>query len=659
MSSASSSNSRGPRKKHSLGIERRDTDQQMLTASDMADRKKTRRQLELKRTALEEAVERGICERIYPRLWRHSSTEDGERDAKLRSRAAALAIVGVDLRELLSTAMADDDGKGPDLSTAAKNEQDEARAQLAGARESLRSMNSARYPQGKLAALTAVHAKVVDFLSQMFPSTSSADEILPTLIYVIITSAPDTIHVVTNMLFIQRFRNANRLDGEAAYCLTNLEAAISFLETVDLSSIRRDELPEGPARVITSGEMNGSRPSTPREVPTFSGLPPTPDPSSSTNDNRTPTTSSPKQPRRLSSLISTKPTVTQPFTAASDVVFNTADTVHAALDNSFKYLFGRLREKQATASPTFSTASGVSGPEPPTPRTLADARKLVTEKADGVESEEVSLREALALPLVGPEVPPSAGPNSSPAANGKMLELISGRRTATANANSAIREASVSSTRSDSSAGSPRPTSTSTTATTPTTTRPNTRPPPVPLTALAPQPIPATGGSTASISNSVTTESVTPPTTTTTVPSSQSFGAVESMRKFGDSLNPLKGFSIRGFGGGGGRTLSGSNIVLPFNAAAAAAQPVGAKDHGDEPVSQESAKKDEQAQTQAQKDKQPDNVSHDEKVDLSGIAAPMQRFVDLKDARELNGYEVEVLLRDYQRLAGAVRVLRS
>jgi len=40
---------------------------------------------------------------------------------------------------------------------------------------------------------------------------------------------------------------------------------------------------------------------------------------------------------------------------------------------------------------------------------------------------------------------------------------------------------------------------------------------------------------------------------------------------------------------------------------------------------------------------------------LSGIAPPIKRFVDVRDPKELTFFDVEILLRDYQRLAGALR----
>jgi hypothetical protein len=50
-------------------------EQQMLTASEVADRRKARRDLEIKRLALEEAVERAVCEKVYDRIYRHRRNE--------------------------------------------------------------------------------------------------------------------------------------------------------------------------------------------------------------------------------------------------------------------------------------------------------------------------------------------------------------------------------------------------------------------------------------------------------------------------------------------------------------------------------------------------------------------------------------------------------
>lgn len=224
----------------------------MLTPQEIFDRRKARRLLEHKRVALEEAVERRLCERIYKRIWRHRSTLDEVRDEKLRSRTAALALVGIGLPDLGVTF--DKPAANDDLSTSRDTEIEEW---ISKAREGLLKMNDSHHPLGKLQHLAATHKNIVDLLTKLHQSSSSADEILPTLIYTLITTPPEGINVISNLHFTQRFRNASKIDGEAAYCLTNLEAAISFLETVDLATLRSDEPLEGPPK-------SNSRPSTPR-----------------------------------------------------------------------------------------------------------------------------------------------------------------------------------------------------------------------------------------------------------------------------------------------------------------------------------------------------------------------------------------------------------
>ncbi|KAG9711965.1 hypothetical protein KCU86_g25197, partial [Aureobasidium melanogenum] len=129
-------------------------------------------------------------------------------------------------------------------------------------------MDDQRYPLGKLQMLTEAHKSIVETLSRIFPSSSSADEVLPTLIYTLMTSPPETINVISNLHFIQLFRARAKVDGEAAYCLVNLEAAISFLETVDLASLRADEASQSSLKqeARTEKPTDFARPSSPKSL---------------------------------------------------------------------------------------------------------------------------------------------------------------------------------------------------------------------------------------------------------------------------------------------------------------------------------------------------------------------------------------------------------
>lgn len=388
-------------------------DRQMLTASEVAEKKKARKLLEYKRMALEEAVERRTCEKVYESIWRHKSTLDEVRDEKLRSKTAALALVGIGLKDL-----------GIEINQDSTLGEREIRESLAPAREELARMNQEKSPLGKLVCLTTAHQTIVETLSTIHPASSSADEILPTLIYTLITSPPEGINIISNLSFIESFRTSSKIDGEAAYCMTNLEAAIVFLENVDLASLREDELPQGPPK-------SPSRPATPAPLPQHSRVvssstTESPDgligmsdssmplPSRATSSMSVPESAqslqAPPRPalhvqqRRLSNLLNPP---AKAIGAANDAVRNTAEesfrNISSTLDNSFKFLFGRLKEHSADDS------------QPAMPRTLEDARRLVSQPLildEGATSETSSIAETVDQP---------------PKREDKLLGMIGGR----------------------------------------------------------------------------------------------------------------------------------------------------------------------------------------------------------------------------------------
>ncbi|GAB7324056.1 hypothetical protein MBLNU13_g07448t1 [Cladosporium sp. NU13] len=399
---------------------------EMLTVSEVSDRKKARKLLELKRLALEEAVERGVCEKIYEKLWKHRSTDDDARDEKLRSRTAALSLVGIGLKELHVDI---DPSSGPTPKSAEEKE-NEIYTSLAPARESLLKMDDERCPLGKLQHLTAAHKSIVETLSQLFPSSSSADEILPTLIYTLITSADTELNVVSNLNFIQRFRASNKVDGESAYCLVNLEAAISFLETVDLSSLRADEVPEGPPKT-------SSRPSTPNKdklgVPQPSTMhtlkPEISSVTATSHDVATPAPTDKALPavaavnnnavrpdapyRRMSSMVQAQ---ADRFEAGRNDLLQAADKVYdsinGTLENSLNSLFGRLKDQVTPGSNPVAL-----------PKTLEEARKLVSTPSPA-EDDTLLLGSGRSSP--DDPLAPIANPKTTNSSN-RTLEILAGR----------------------------------------------------------------------------------------------------------------------------------------------------------------------------------------------------------------------------------------
>ncbi|GAP87465.1 putative vacuolar protein sorting-associated protein 9b [Rosellinia necatrix] len=539
-------------------------EQQMLTAEELAERKRARRALEQKKVLVEEAVERRLCEGIYDRIYRHRSTQDEAQDDKLRSKTAALAVVGIGPADL-GVDLGESPEDGPEV-LAKKNE--EISEHLEQARKDLILMNQKRYPLGKLNCLKAAHKSIVDTLSYFHPS-SSADEIMPMLIYTLITMPPENLNVISDSNFIQRFRWEEKLEGETAYCLTNLEAAITFLQTVDLASLRADEASTTPSKPGIS--------KTETFPPAFTaGLSTTTSsPVATTSENAlgtrpVQTASSLRaavQRRRLSDLIQTP---AQAIGTASDTFFYTADqgikTIGNSLNESYRFLLGKLRDSSA------------DGREVIVPRTLDDARKLVGTPSP---EDDMSLDDSVLPPRH------EDADQSSATGDDKLFSLIASKR--------AVRDHSTDSIRSGRSASSSK------------------KP-----------------GFTEDGKEKAAAPSPTPPT------ASSNPALVESMRNLGSSLNPISRLSSMGMMRGFGRTTT------------PATPPPNPKD----PV----AKVAESADLATAF---PDIAPSLPPKDAPKIDPPKKRFMELQNPADLRLGEVLELLRDYRRLAGALKDMNA
>ncbi|KYK60059.1 VPS9 domain protein [Drechmeria coniospora] len=541
----------GTKEKQKVG-----TEHQMITADELASRKRARRALEGKRSLLEEAVERRLSEGIYDRIYRHRSTQDEAQDAKLRSKTAALALVGIGPADL-GIDFGDDSPQGPDALAERSKEVGEW---LRAARTDMIRMSESRYPLGKLNHLKAAHKSIVDTLAHFHPS-ASADEIMPMLIFTLITLPPENLHIISDLYFIQRFRWEPKLTGEAAYCLTNLEAAVSFLETVDLATLREDEHPSGPPKNVNhSGAAKAetfppaypqglitptqSAPDVATENATATDLAPSP------NNHQAETA---LRKRRLSDLVNTP---TQAFGAASGAVFSTADhglkTISSSLGDSYSFLLGKLRERQQ--GPKESIVA---------PRTLDDARKLVS--TPPLEEDENASGASSAIGAEDAEQLKAALVRED-----RVLSMIGGRR-----------DASVDSSKSGRSVSLPKRGAAS-----------EERKSPAP---------------------------------------SQSPAVLEQVRSLGSSFNPMARLSSMGMMRGFGRTGPAPTTV-PKDADKPA-------DGGDLASAF------------------PDIATSLPPKEIPKIAPPNKRFLELQSPGELRLGEVLDLLRDYRRLAGALKNL--
>jgi hypothetical protein len=76
----------------------------------------------------------------------------------------------------------------------------------------------------------SIYADFSQGLLKHTKSDSSADSFMPMLIYVVLQSNPE--HLVSNVQYILRFRNQDKLGGEAGYYLSSLVWSLRFIAPV-------------------------------------------------------------------------------------------------------------------------------------------------------------------------------------------------------------------------------------------------------------------------------------------------------------------------------------------------------------------------------------------------------------------------------------------
>ncbi|KAK9462101.1 uncharacterized protein V1516DRAFT_617049, partial [Lipomyces oligophaga] len=214
---------------------------QMMSFEEMAKKKQERKHKESLKTLYEDLIERKVCEDTYPTIFMYHASDDEAKDATLCTKIAALKLINIKIEHLGVPEL-----KDVDLNSYLKQ-----------AMTCLVEINDMKSPRAKISKLITAHKHIVDALntirqSKQITAQSSADFVLPTLIYSVVQSDPP--HIFSNLMFIQRFRSKRNVNGETAYCLTNFEAVVAFLETVDLQSLNVDssELPVIPVPTVST-----------------------------------------------------------------------------------------------------------------------------------------------------------------------------------------------------------------------------------------------------------------------------------------------------------------------------------------------------------------------------------------------------------------------
>ncbi|KAI0954723.1 hypothetical protein AcW1_006520 [Taiwanofungus camphoratus] len=127
------------------------------------------------------------------------------------------------------------------------------------AQQELLKVNHYKAPRDKLICILNC-CKVIFGLIRHLHKEEGADTFVPILIYVVLKANPP--HLLSNVEFINRFRNPEKLQSEAGYYLSSLMGAVSFIETMDhtsLSNISQEEFERNVEDVIQSLPSSGSR----------------------------------------------------------------------------------------------------------------------------------------------------------------------------------------------------------------------------------------------------------------------------------------------------------------------------------------------------------------------------------------------------------------
>lgn len=117
----------------------------------------------------------------------------------------------------------------------AKTSRKQVQSFLNFAQSELCKMNQYKAPRDKLICVLNCCKVIFGLMRHVASGEEGADTFIPFLIYVVIKANPE--HLVSNLQYIQRFRNPEKLSGEGGYYLSSLTAAISFIETLDASSL--------------------------------------------------------------------------------------------------------------------------------------------------------------------------------------------------------------------------------------------------------------------------------------------------------------------------------------------------------------------------------------------------------------------------------------
>ncbi|KAA1108449.1 hypothetical protein PGT21_013231 [Puccinia graminis f. sp. tritici] len=130
---------------------------------------------------------------------------------------------------------------------------DEADGFMEFAKTELLKINSYKAPRDKMICILNCCKVIFGLIRHIDQSEGGADTFIPILILVVLRAQPKTL--ISNLQYIQRFRNPDKMQGENGYYMSSLNAAISFIERLEhsvLSNITQEEFEYNVEQAIVS-----------------------------------------------------------------------------------------------------------------------------------------------------------------------------------------------------------------------------------------------------------------------------------------------------------------------------------------------------------------------------------------------------------------------
>lgn len=203
--------------KGSVYYRKRITRIELQTSGEIEEEKKFKRKIEVKIRRYIEIAEEKICVELFDRLF-NKFPKDVKTNSYVKEKLRVIKkIKGIQFNTLL-------DIKDIQLSQPVINE----------ISHKFKELNHFKTPYSKLKVLISIHSSINQFVkTQISNEFADGDYFLPLLIYLILINQDD-VDFYSNFIYIKRFRQDSLLVEESLYCLTNFEAAITFIQHLEL-----------------------------------------------------------------------------------------------------------------------------------------------------------------------------------------------------------------------------------------------------------------------------------------------------------------------------------------------------------------------------------------------------------------------------------------